>query len=761
MPNYDFHSLSSYDFELLVRDLLQEELATRLESFTPGRDRGIDFRFQTSKGNLVVQCKHYADYDVLYRVLKRDEVRKVRRLKPARYILALSTPLTPDRKESLLELLKPYCLGTTDIYGREDLNNLLGRHDEVERAHVKLWLTSEPVLRHFLQSGIWGDAELALQRIRQRTRRYVPNSSLPRAREILDNHHYCIIAGIPGIGKTTLAEILLIEYVDRHGFQAIRIANDLAEIKSVKSPKQRQVFYFDDFLGKTTLDKLQKNEDQRLMELIEEVAENKNWRFILTTREYILNAARLRYEALACPTVEIAPCIIDLSDYTYPIRARILYNHIFFSDISDEHKRALLERRRYLPILRHQNYNPRIIEHMTLKHNVAHIPPAQFFDNFVRNLENPTRVWDHAFRNQLNEAAQHLLLCLVSMPGEVLLPDLETAFNAFYQYRRTKLGFSTTSRDFEHALKELDGNFIKTELVGKDRIVAFHNPSVGDFMEGYLADSPNDVIDLVESATFFDQLTNLWDGRGEEKFSGIAEHGDRFLRALSRQFSAPTCRIVRTYTQGEIVGMYHHPSSTEERIASGLEITDALKDVPDASTLADQLLVRLADNIEMKCANKDDLVDLLVSMRSRRNKAIKPTLAAAGPYLTGERSEFDDFSTISKFVEKFPDAILASELDVIRTEFLGICEDYIGGWDDNPKVLRSIAEDITAVASKLSVKVDYLCDGLLQRADELERESPEHEPEYSPEDWRDRDSDNVDTETMFDNLLHELNEARN
>ena len=71
---------------------------------------------------------------------------------------------------------------------------VLGRHDEVERAHVKLWLTSEPVLRHFLQSGIWGDAELALQRIRQRTRRYVRNSSLQRAREILDNHAH---RGIP------------------------------------------------------------------------------------------------------------------------------------------------------------------------------------------------------------------------------------------------------------------------------------------------------------------------------------------------------------------------------------------------------------------------------------------------------------------------------------------------------------------------------------------------------------------------------------
>ena len=60
-------------------------------------------------------------------------------------------------------------------------------------------------------------------------------------------------------------------------------------MRAIKNPKSKQVFYFDDFLGKTALDKLQKNEDQRLVELMEEVAANPNWRFILTTREYILN----------------------------------------------------------------------------------------------------------------------------------------------------------------------------------------------------------------------------------------------------------------------------------------------------------------------------------------------------------------------------------------------------------------------------------------------------------------------------------------
>ena len=60
MSNYTFETLSANEFENLVRDLLQEELDIRLESFKTGRDQGIDLRYAPDRDNsLVVQCKHY------------------------------------------------------------------------------------------------------------------------------------------------------------------------------------------------------------------------------------------------------------------------------------------------------------------------------------------------------------------------------------------------------------------------------------------------------------------------------------------------------------------------------------------------------------------------------------------------------------------------------------------------------------------------------------------------------------------------------
>lgn len=81
MANYDFRSLSPHDFELLCRDLLQVSLGVKLESFTAGRDSGIDFRRRTEEENLIVQCKHYVDagFDALYRIVANKEVKKLKK----------------------------------------------------------------------------------------------------------------------------------------------------------------------------------------------------------------------------------------------------------------------------------------------------------------------------------------------------------------------------------------------------------------------------------------------------------------------------------------------------------------------------------------------------------------------------------------------------------------------------------------------------------------------------------------------------------
>ena len=281
MPNYDFRLLSSFDFEQLVRDLLQEEWKVRLEAFTSGRDEGIDLRYSSDTGRtLVVQCKHYAGSDVSHLLthLKTDEQPKVERLRPNRYVIATSLGLSPKNKSDIQVLFAPYCSSPRDIYGRDDLNNLLGWFPSIERRHFKLWLTSQTVLDRVLHSEIFTQSAWELEHIERKLMLYVQNDSFGKASEILEKYHFVVIAGVPGIGKTTLAQMLLVDHMTRD-YEAIRVVQNIEEAIRVFEAGARQIFYYDDFLGQTSLAaKLGKNEDELLMRFFEAVQDSRTAR---------------------------------------------------------------------------------------------------------------------------------------------------------------------------------------------------------------------------------------------------------------------------------------------------------------------------------------------------------------------------------------------------------------------------------------------------------------------------------------------------
>ena len=332
---YDFHTLTPPDFEAFCRDLLEAEWNTPVEAFRKGRDKGIDLRaFVGTNQETIVQCKHWLDsgFQKLLSAVTATEAAKVRRLQPRRYVLATTVPLSAGNKDSLSAAFSPH-LNIADILGQADLNAMLDRHPAVEKRSFKLWLTSVPLLERILHARVFQQTSVELESIRNRILRYVPTKSRERAVAALDAEHYCIIAGIPGIGKTALAEMLVMEHV-ADGWEPVVVANDIGEAFQMLNNAKPQIFYYDDFLGKTALtSKLGKNEDTQLKRFIELCRRSQSKRFILTTREYILQQARSTYEDFASPV--FAPgATVEMSDYTTALRAKVLFNHLWFSGSS-------------------------------------------------------------------------------------------------------------------------------------------------------------------------------------------------------------------------------------------------------------------------------------------------------------------------------------------------------------------------------------------------------------------------------------------
>ncbi len=110
MDAFDLARLTDFDFENVCKDLLEVELEHPLEIFSPGRDRGIDLRHVRRNGHImIVQCKHWIRSDTrsFIKRLKAEELPKVQRLKPDRYILATSVKLTEHAKTQIMKDFVP------------------------------------------------------------------------------------------------------------------------------------------------------------------------------------------------------------------------------------------------------------------------------------------------------------------------------------------------------------------------------------------------------------------------------------------------------------------------------------------------------------------------------------------------------------------------------------------------------------------------------------------------------------------------------
>lgn len=506
MTEYSFLNLSPLEFENFSRDILQEVLNERFESFKSGADGGIDLRaFTTQNSEIIVQCKRYKEYSQLKSVLKK-EIKKVHTIKPQRYILTTSTPLSKKNKEEIQNILSPYIKSPKDIFGNEDLNNLLNQHQKIEHSYFKLWLSSTNVLNRILHNSVITQSEFEFDQIKETLNVYVQNESLVESKNILENLNFVIISGIPGIGKTTLARMLVYTILADGFDEFIYVSDSINQAFSLFNPEKSQVFFFDDFLGRNFLTQgLNHNEESRITAFIDKVRKSKNKKFILTTREYIFRQAKLELESIEQSNIEKGKYIVDLSKYQRKVKAEILYNHIFFSNLSRKNFSSLLEDKRYLQIIDHLNYNPRLIQ--LVVDTYATDENEDFFQFFIESLNNPNQIWNNAFESKITELSRVILACTMTLKLPVLLTDLKKCTTSFLKKNPLEISRGYSEIEFNQSIKELEGSFLITNSDDYNEIlVDYQNPSVGDFLLNYFRNLAQYNESLIESACFLNQF---------------------------------------------------------------------------------------------------------------------------------------------------------------------------------------------------------------------------------------------------------------
>ena len=478
---YDFSQLNDKEFEILSTDLLSAAIGRRIERFKPGKDAGVDGRFFSDDGHeTIIQCKHYlkSGYKALIAVAKKEAV-KLAKLKPTRYIFVTSLPLSRKNKIEIKSIFSPYIKSDNNIFGQEDLNDILAQNPRIEEKHFKLWIASTNVLDRIINNAIKGRSEYEIERIRRSAGKYVVTRNHNEALRILDENNVLIISGEPGIGKTTLAENICLHYV-ANGYMFVDIEDDLSEAEQVYRQGEKQIFYFDDFLGSNYFEAIENKKDSHIMKFVERVKHDKLKKFILTSRTNILNTGIIHSNILNNKKIRKDEFLLVIQSLKSIDRARILYNHIWFSNLGDDFIEEIYKDKRYRDIIRHKNFNPRLIEFITDIDRI-NVPASKYWEFIVKTLDNPKDIWSNTFKVQSNVFVRNLVMLTVFNGGQILENDLRYSFNELTAIENIK-NPSHTEKDFTLTAQMAVRSFLNRARTFWGIRYSLFNPSIADFI---------------------------------------------------------------------------------------------------------------------------------------------------------------------------------------------------------------------------------------------------------------------------------------
>ena len=257
MRKYDFNERLDWgDFQDLACRLTEHRDHIRLHTFKSGRDRRrrrlMVRRMRESSG----AGKEISRISAIFIKNLKRKLSRSENFNPDRYILAVSLILTKPQTDKITALFKGYINKSDDLMDGAYINGLLAEPEfsHIERQMVKLWLPDAELAERIL-SAAWGKGARnrslsAYEKALKISPSFVRTDAYGRALEILDLTHVVVISGEAGMGKTTIAYILAMDFLDIEDFEGFIWADTLEEAEARWDiTAKKQVFILDDFWG--------------------------------------------------------------------------------------------------------------------------------------------------------------------------------------------------------------------------------------------------------------------------------------------------------------------------------------------------------------------------------------------------------------------------------------------------------------------------------------------------------------------------------
>lgn len=542
----NYANLNDVEFEALCLDIMQKKLNVELSRFSAGQDQGIDLCDDVRTKHIVIQVKHYVNSSIsqLLASLKR-ELAKVEKLNPGQYFICCSKPLSPQQVDNIYAMFSKYMDSSRNVVTIHDIDTFLNDpiNIDVLEKHYKLWIESTGILQNIINGDIFVDCETLLSTIEDEKTLFVQTRAYEQSIELLEHGKSLFIVGNPGVGKTITSKMLVL-YFAAHGYR-VRYTTNTSDLQVLKRALSRdrdtkEIVLVDDCFGQAYFN-MRETQSNELIALIKFVRMCRNKLLILNSRVTIYKEARqISYDLVRClDNGECQVYTIDMDSLTLYEKARIFYNHLVYHGIPDEYLNEIRKDQRYLRIVKHKNYNPRLIEFVCSRKRQAVIPAEKYYDFISSNLNNPAEMWRDEYVNRLQKPDRILLSTIYSFS------DLGTSLNSVkfsFEHRIAhEANVDTTINQFEQSLNRLLEGFVVITDRASEKTISMANPSVNDFLNGYYNGNQSGKQELLTNITHVEQAMHLLKGDAYRDWSitAVRNHNvDRLMFRDKKQRSA-------------------------------------------------------------------------------------------------------------------------------------------------------------------------------------------------------------------------------
>lgn len=501
---YNYSNIEDKEFENLSRDLINRALGIDLRTFSKGADGGIDGLYVEENSRTILQAKHYLNSGTLKLIssLKKIEKLKLKSLNCNRYILSTSCSLTPKNLEEIKNIFTPYIRSEQDIYSLEKLDELLDTHKDILCRYPNLYFDYS-ILQNILGKNLYKKNEERIRLIENNMKKFVWSEQYNNAFEKLKNNNILVITGIPGIGKTTLANLICMNYLLQGYSLIVADSNKIFEFEQIIDENRNTIVFLDDFLGGNILEYFaeNKNPGNDIIEFIEKIKRNSNVKLIITSRTHIINEANLLSEKFGRLHLENPKRnnIICLENYSKYEKAKIFFNHLKAISLSSNQKENILENENYKKIINHKNYSPRIIEYITNNDIESEEKEKNYIKYMVENLNNAEELWKIPFK-KLKESEKDILYYVFACNSKVEVDFLKEYFIEEIKEENNSL---------EEILKILEGSFLKFLKLNEIVYIDFINPSLRDFFIKRGQEDIKKILKIVKTTSEISIIKNL------------------------------------------------------------------------------------------------------------------------------------------------------------------------------------------------------------------------------------------------------------